>query len=516
MSATTAVVVGAGIGGLSAALHLARRGVQVTVVEKNREPGGRVGQFTREGHTFSTGPTLMIMPLLYRAELERMGIDMDAALRPQRVDPTYDVVFDDGARLAMTSDLTVMRGQLEAIEPGSFEGFLRYIDEGCRHYHLGMSGLVDRDFRRVTQFVTPANAVLALRIKALLPHYRHMGRFFDSDRLRAAFTYQDVYMGLSPFSAPSTFSLTPYSELAHGVWYPTGGMYRIAEALAEAAEAAGVTIEYRAAVRAIEVEGNRTTGVLLEDERRLVADVVVANADLPYVYRRLLPDDRPAERLARRTYSGSTISFFWGTDREYPELNPHTLFLADCYRENFDRIERNEPLPDLPSVYVHAPTRLDPATAPPGRDTLIAVVPTGHMVYDGDDPDRRAAEDASWEVELGRARRAVLARLAGLGLTDLEDHITVEATATPPTWRDHHNLQRGATHGLAHTLFQLAYLRPHNRHARYRNLYFAGASTHPGTGVPTALVSGRLAAERVADDLGLRQGPGSGPAGSAV
>lgn len=516
MSAPTVVVVGAGIGGLSAALHLARRGAQVTVVEKNGEPGGRVGQFTREGHTFSTGPTLLIMPLLYRGELERLGLDMDAALAPRRVDPTYDVVFDDGARLAMTSDLTAMRTQLEAIEPGAFGGFLRYVEEGRRHYHLGMAGLVDRDFRRATSFFTPANAVLALRIKALLPHYRHMGRFFDSPRLRAAFTYQDVYMGLSPFSAPSTFSLTPYSELSHGVWYPTGGMFRIAEVLAEAAEAAGVRIEYRAPVRAIEVAGNRTTGVLLEDERRLAADVVVANADLPYVYRRLLPDRRPAERLARRTYSGSTISFFWGTDREYPQLSPHTLFLADGYRDNFDRIERNEPLPDLPSVYVHAPTRLDPATAPPGRDTLIAVVPTGHMVYDGDDPELRAAEDAAWVVERDRARRAVLARLAGLGLTDVEDHITVEATATPPTWRAHHNLQRGATHGLAHTLFQLAYLRPHNRHATYRNLYFAGASTHPGTGVPTALVSGRLAAERIADDLRLGTGPASSLVGPMV
>ncbi|KGM14771.1 hypothetical protein N867_16170, partial [Actinotalea fermentans ATCC 43279 = JCM 9966 = DSM 3133] len=452
MSAPTAVVVGAGMAGLSAATHLARRGLQVTVVEKNGEPGGRVGQFTREGHTFSTGPTLLIMPLLYRGELERLGVDMDAALAPVRVDPTYDVVFDDGTRLAMTSDLTAMRSRLEAIEPGCFGGFLRYVEEGRRHYELGMSGLVDRDFRRATQFFTPANAVLALRIKALAPHYRHMGRFFDSDRLRAAFTYQDVYMGLSPFSAPSTFSLTPYSELAHGVWYPTGGMYRIAEVMADAATAAGAAIEYRAPVGAIEVAGNRATGVVLEDGRRLPADVVVASADLPYVYRRLLPDRRPAQRLARRTYSGSTISFFWGTDREYPELSPHTLFLADCYRENFDRIERNEPLPDLPSVYVHAPTRLDPATAPPGRDTLIAVVPTGHMVYDGDDPELRAAEDAQWAVQLDRSRRAVLARLAQLGLTDVADHITVEATATPPTWRAHHNLERGATHGLAHTL----------------------------------------------------------------
>jgi phytoene desaturase len=501
MTAPSAVVIGAGVGGLTAAIHLARRGMRVTVVEKNRGPGGRLGQFTRDGHVFSTGPTLLIMPLLYRGELARLGVDMDEALESQRVDPTYDVVFDDGARLAMTSDLTSMRAQLEAMEAGSFGGFLRYVDEGRKHYHLAMPALVDRDFRRLSDFATPANALLALRIRALLPHYRHMSRFFDSPRLRAAFTYQDVYMGLSPFSAPSTFSLTPYSELAHGVWYPKGGMYRIVEVLAALAEEAGVTFAYDEPVRRIAIEGGRASGVVLADGRLLTADVVVANADLPYVYRRLLPDAAAARALGRKTFSGSTISFFWGLDRGYPELRPHTLFLGDAYRDNFDRIERNLPLPDGPSVYVHAPTRLDAGTAPAGKDTLIAVVPTGHLTYDGDDPDLMAQEEDAWLVERERARAAVLARLAQVGLPDVADHITVEATATPTTWKARHNLERGATHGLAHTLFQLAYLRPHNRHARYRNLYFAGASTHPGTGVPTALVSGRLAAERIADDL---------------
>lgn len=500
--AREAIVVGAGVGGLSAAIHLARAGMRVTVVEKNRGPGGRLGEFRRDGHVFSTGPTLLIMPLLYAAELDRLGIDMDAALGSQRVDPTYDVVFDDGAHLAMTSDFVSMRAQLEAFEPGAFGGLLRYVDEGRRHYHLAMPRLVDRDFRRLTEFVTPANALLALRIKALLPHYRHMSRFFDSPRLKAAFTYQDVYMGLSPFSAPATFSLTPYSELAHGVWYPRGGMFRIVEVLAAAAADAGVRFEYGAPVERIEVAGGRATGVVLGSGDTLPADVVVANADLAYVYRHLLPDPARAARIGRRKFSGSALSFFWGTDKPYPQLRPHTLFLTDSYRENFDRIERNEPLPASPSVYVHAPTRLDPATAPAGRDTLIAVVPTGHLTYDGDDPAELARQEEHWAAELARARTVVLDRLAGLGLTDLAEHITVESTATPLTWRDHHNLARGATHGLAHTLFQLAYLRPHNRHARYRNLYFAGASTHPGTGVPTALVSGRLAAERIADDLG--------------
>src|SRR5665648_1037836 len=314
------------------------------------------------------------------------------------------------------------------------------------HYHLGMPRLVDRDFRRASDFFTPANALLALRIKALLPHYRHMARFFDSPRLRAAFTYQDVYMGLSPFSAPSTFSLTPYSELAHGVWYPKGGMYRIVEVLAALAEESGVTFAYDAPVRRIEIEGGRASGVVVGDDRLLPADVVVANADLPYVYRRLLPDRAAAEAMGRKTFSGSTISFFWGLDRVYPELRPHTLFLGDAYRDNFDRIERNLPLPDGPSVYVHAPARLDPGTAPAGKDTLIAVVPTGHMNYDGDDPERMAREAEMWVAARDRARAAVLARLAQVGLPDVADHITVEATATPPTWRAHHNLERGATH----------------------------------------------------------------------
>ena len=363
MSDRSVVVVGAGIGGLSAAVHLARYGLRVTVVEKNAVAGGRVGQFSREGHVFPTGATLLVMPLLYRSELARLGVDLDDALLPQRVDPTYEIVFDDGERLAMTSDLVSMRSQLEAMEPGSFGGFLRYMDEGRTNYHLGVPNLVERDFRRASEFFTPANARLALRTKALLPHYRHMGRFFRSPRLRAAFTYQDVYMGLSPFSAPSTFSLTPYSELSHGVWYPRGGMYGIVETLVALAEEAGVRFLYDQPVRSIQVDGRQVSGVVLADGDRLPAGVVLANADLPYVYRHLLPDAKPAQRIGRRASSGSAISFFWGTDTVYPELGPHTLFLADAYRENFDRIEQNRPLPTRPSVYVHAPARLDPAAA---------------------------------------------------------------------------------------------------------------------------------------------------------
>lgn len=504
MSGTSAVVIGAGVGGLAAAVHLARRGVAVTVLEKNGGPGGRLGQFARDGHVFATGPTLLVMPLLYRTELAALGADLERDLAPRRVDPTYHVVFDDGARLDLTSDLALLSAQLEAIEPGATRGLLRYLDEGRRHYTLAIPALVERDFRSAREFATPANLALMLRLRALTPHYRHLGAFFRSPRLRAAFSFQDLYMGLSPFEAPSTFSLTPYSELAHGVWYPRGGMTRLVDVLVGLAEEAGVRLRYDEPVTRIEVAGGAADHVVLADGHALRADVVVANADLPYVYRRLLPDRPAAAALARRRSSGSAISFFWGLDAPCPQLTPHTLFLADDYRENFDRIERNLPLPARPSLYVHAPARLDRDAAPAGGDTLIAVVPTGHLTSDVDDAAASSREADEWARAREEARTAVLERLALLGLTDVERHIAVEATSTPITWRDRFNLERGATHGLAHTLTQLAYLRPHNRHARYRNLYFAGASTHPGTGVPTALVSGRLAAQRVADDLRLR------------
>lgn len=487
----TVIVIGAGLGGIAAAAHLAQRGVHVIVLEKNARPGGRCDRFSRDGHTFDTGPTLFIMPHAFEDEFSSLGTPLHALLELQRVDPTYRLVFDDGSRLSLTSDLKAMHDQLEAIEPNAFQGFLRYVAEGHRHYQQAMQHLVTRDFRRAGDFFNLRNLPLLFSIKPLSRHYSHMAAFFRSPRLKAAFTFQDVYMGLSPFDAPATFSMMPYTELAHGVWYPKGGMYRVVDALMEVARRAGVEFVYHTTVAEIEVRGGRTLGVRLEDGRRLASDAVLANADLPYVYQELLPRDAEAERLARKRLSCSVISFFWGVERPYPALGPHTLFLADDYRENFDSITHGMSIPANPCVYIHAPARLDPAMAPAGQDTLIGIVPVGHMTED--EPD--------WRALVHQARQAIFRRLALLGITDLEAHIKFETCFTPLSWRKRYNLVRGATHGLCHNLTQLGYFRPGNRHARYHNLYFVGASTHPGTGMPTALISARLVAQRMMEDF---------------
>jgi len=495
MSMRSVIVIGAGIGGIAAAAHLARHGVRVTVVEKNSHPGGRCDRFSREGHHFDAGPTLMVMHPLYEAEFAALGASLGERLDLQQVDPTYHLVFDDGNQLSLTSNLDAMRQQLESIESGSYAGFVRYAEEGHRHYDLAMERLVNRDFRKATDFFTLRNIPLLFRLKPLSRHYSNMSAYFKNPRLKAAFTFQDVYMGLSPFEAPATFSMMPYTELAHGVWYPKGGMYQIVQALVEIAEQAGVEFVYDTAVERIEVNGQRARGVYLENGQAIAADAILANADLPYVYRDLLPQNGMAERLSRKRYSCSVVSFFWGVDKPYEMLGPHTLFLADDYRENFKSIIQDLALPENPSLYVHAPARLDPSMCPPGQDTLIAIVPVGHL-------DENGGQD--WGGIRDRARQEVFRRLATLGIMDLEAHLKFEISYNPLSWRKRYNLMKGSTHGLCHNLTQLGYFRPHNRHPIYHNLYFAGASTHPGTGVPTALVSARLATERMLDDFKMR------------
>jgi phytoene desaturase len=481
------LIIGSGVAGLAAGIRLAQQGFRVRIFEKNNNPGGRLDQIKREGFTFDTGPTLYVMPHLYASELAHLGIQSHAALKLQRVDPSYHLYFEDGSQLALTSDMKCLGEQIERLEPGAPIRLLDYLAEGGQHYDLALSHLVQRDFRKATDFFNFSNLRLIFQVKALKSHYAHMGKYFNDPHLKAAFTFQDMYMGLSPFEAPTTFSLMQYSELEHGVWYPRGGMYHISETLVQAADNAGVEINLNSPVMKINLDGSRAAGVTLEDGERVQGDYVIANADLPYVYSQLLPYDGTMQRLKRKRYSCSTISFFWGLDSIVAELEPHMLFLAEDYRGGFKALNGG-PLPERPSLYVHTPTRLDPSLAPPGKDSVIGIVPVGNL---------DSHPDQDWQSVRDYARQAIFNRLKSVGIESFPERIKFETCFTPCSWRKRYNLYKGATHGLSHTLTQLAYMRPHNQHKRYRNLYFVGASTHPGTGVPTVLVSARLAAERI-------------------
>jgi phytoene desaturase len=495
----TALVIGAGIGGIATAGRLARSGYKVTVIEKTNQPGGRCNQIIQDGHRFDIGPTLFLMPEVFAETYAAMGERMENHLDLQRIDPTYRVRFDDGLELALTANINDMQEQLEAIEPGSFNGFLRYMVEGNQHYRMSLSHFVGRNFYNLAEYFSIANLPLLFKLKALVKHYNNVGNYFTDPRLKAAFTFQNMYLGLSPYDAPATFSLLQYTELADGVWFPMGGMYRVIESLVAIAEKLGVQFIYDAPAAEIEISDNRATGVKLMDGRRFTADIVVANADLPYVYRNLLPaaaDQAEADKLDKKKFTCSTIMFYWGVDKVYDDLQHHNVFLAGDYKASFDDIFDSYTLPAEPSFYVHAPARTDSAAAPDGQDTLMVLVPVGHL-------NDEVKQD--WDALIARARRQVFERLAKMGITDLDKHIKFEICYSPQEWLDIYNLAKGAAFGLSHNFTQVGYLRPKNQHGRYKNLYFAGASTHPGTGLPIVLLSARLTTERILRDAGQPQ-----------
>jgi len=491
----TALVIGAGLGGIAAAARLARAGFNVKVLEKQEAPGGRCSQLIRDGHRFDTGATLFLMPEVFAETYTALGERMEDHLDLHRIDPTYRIRFEDDTQLSLTSNLNAMQAQLEAIEPGSFGGMLRYLVEGHESYHLCLQRFVGRNFYNLPQYFSLQNLPLLFKLKALVKHYDNIGHYFQDPHLKAAFAFQNMYLGLSPFDAPATYSLVQYTELADGVWFPAGGIYRVIENLVSIAEAQGVRFVYNTPVKQIEVDGNHATGVVLQDGSHTSADVIIANADLPYVYSHLLPDKAEADHLEHLKYTCSAIMFYWGVDTVYPQLGTHNVFLADDYRTSFDRIFNDHLLPDEPSFYVHAPARTDPSAAPLGQDTLMVLVPAGHL---------DTGIDQDWHKLQARARSAVINRLsASVGVVDLEQHLKFEVSYTPCDWLSMYNLAKGAAFGLSHNFMQVGYLRPHNRHHRYSNLYFVGSSTHPGTGLPMVLLSARLTTERILKEIGI-------------
>ena len=485
-----AIVIGAGLGGIVASARLARAGYNVTVFEKNSRPGGRTDIIERDGFRFDTGPTLFLMPEVFAETYRDIGEHIEDHLDLLRLDPTYRVHFHDGSSFDITADLNKMREHIESIEPGAFKAFLEFISEGYSHYHLSLKNFVGRNFTSWLDYLSPTNMPLIFRVKALRKHYRNTSRYFKDSRLRAAFSFQNMYLGISPYDAMATYSLLQYSEIADGVWFPRGGMYKLIESLTAIAEGLGVEFRYDSPVSRIDVESSRASGVTLENGEHLKADLIIANADLPYVYSELLPEDKYSERLEKRKYSSSAIMFYWGIkgDRS-PLLLHHNVFLADHrYKESFDQIFQDLTLPDEPSFYICASTRTDPGSTPADCDSLLALVPVGHI-------DDKKPQD--WPAIKGKAREAVFSGLDAIGLTELSDSIVFEETIGPEDYLNHLNLAKGAAFGLSHNFSQVGYMRPHNRHRRYRNLYFVGASTHPGTGLPMVLISARLVVERI-------------------
>ncbi len=499
--ALKAIIVGAGIGGLATAIRLrSQLGCDVTVLEKNSTVGGRCNVLVDRGYHFDIGPSLLLMTDVYRDLFASAGENFDEHVKLVKMEPNYRVNFSDGSELEMSSDLPRMIENLEKIEIGAGQGYLRFLYDASLKYRIGRKKFVERNFNKASDFFSIENLMLLGKLNALNTLYGHVSKFFQDDRLRQAFSMQTMYLGISPFSAPAVYTLLAYTELAEdGLYFPLGGTYALPLAMAAVASRIGVEIETGVSVARIIVENGSTRGVQLEDKGFLPADIVISNADLPYTYTDLL-QDRPAkyaeERWKKDNFTCSAFNLYLGTDKEFPQLRHHNFFLGPDYRKNFEAIFDRKEIPAYPSFYVNSVTKTDRTLAPHGGDNIFVLVPVPHL-----------SPATKWDPDdIASFKDKVYGQLEDRGLTDLRKHVVVEHVYTPNDWKERFNLKYGAAFGLSHGLAQVGYFRPANRAAHAKGLYFVGASTAPGTGVPLVCIGAKLVVEQIAADLSNGRG----------
>ena len=486
------VVVGAGIGGLAAAVRLAHAGYAVTVVERHSVPGGRAGIWKSEGFTFDTGPSMVMMRECWDDLFQAVGRRLEDYLTLVRCDPCYRLHFADGSRLEMTSDLPQLVANLERIEPGCGRRALEWLAHTGELYRRGIA-FIRRDMHRPLAMLQVGQMGLRYGRSALGDLQAMVRRFFTDERLRQAVTFQSLYLGLSPYNSLGIYGLLAHTEIAGGIYYPLGGMHQLALALERVGEELGVRYHYGAPVTDLVRDSRRVSAVRLEDGREIKGDVIIANSDLPYTYARLLGEPYPG--IQQKSFSCSVVLLYLGVRRTYPQLLHHNLIVSRDLAESCRLLCDDHRMPEDPPFYVVATTRTDPGQAPPGCESLFVLV-----VAPSQDPER----PIDWSVEGPRVERRTLERLEALGCRGIRRHIVTKRLITPSDFTSEFGNLRGEAFGLAHGFRQIGYFRPHNRHARYRNLYFVGQSTHPGCGLPMVLISAELAAARIGREVPTR------------
>ncbi|WFE45507.1 phytoene desaturase family protein [Verrucosispora sp. WMMD1129] len=477
------VVVGAGLGGLACALHLAGSGRQVTVLEREPVPGGRAGRLSVDGYEFDTGPTVLTMPDLIAEALAAVGEELTDWLDLVPLDPAYRAYYPDGSTLDVLTDTAAMAAEISRVcGPREADGYLRFVDFARNLWRLERTDFIERNLDAPTDLLT-GNLLKLVATGAFRRLQTKIDQFFRDPRTRRIFSFQAMYAGLAPHDALAIYAVIAYLDSVAGVFFPRGGIHAVSRGLAGAAEKHGVRIRYGTTVTRVETANGRATGVVTADGEFVPADAVVLNPDLPVAYRDLLPP----VRQRRLTYSPSCVVLHVGSTQGYSRIAHHNIHFGRAWQGTFDEVIRRGNLMSDPSLLVTNPSRTDPAVAPTGRHTYYVLAPVPNL--------DRAPFD--WRGDLtARYTDQLIATLEERGYVGFGAGVEVLRAITPAEWAEQ-GMAAGTPFASAHTLFQTGPFRPSNLHRSLSNVVFVGSGTQPGVGVPMVLISGKLAASRI-------------------
>lgn len=480
-------IVGAGPGGLTAAMLLARRGFKVRIFEKAAQVGGRNAAIIRNGYKFDTGPTFLMMKFILDEVFEEADRNINDYLKPVKLEPMYRLQFKD-VRLEPTTEREAMLQQIDGSFPGNRDGYDRFMAVEKRRFEL-MYPCLQKEYSSFSQYLSKGFMKAARNLSLGRSLIGVLGDYFKDEKLKLSFTFQSKYLGMSAWDCPGAFAILPYVEHAFGVYHTMGGLSEISEAMAKVCREYGIEIHLNTPVKQLLIENKKVRGVELGNGEQILADETVLNADFGYAMKNLIPPNilkkYSPEKVDSRKYSCSTFMLHLGLDKIY-DLPHHTVFFAEDYKGNIQDIFENKVLSKDLSFYVRNASVTDSTLAPDGHSSVYVLVPVPNQKSEIDwNKEKKAFRDCVMKALIERAK-----------MSDLEDHIREEIIFTPQTWQDM-NIQYGATFNLAHSFMQMLYFRPRNKFEELDNCYLVGGGTHPGSGLPTIYESGRIAANLI-------------------
>lgn len=493
-SGADAIVIGAGLGGLAAAMRLGAKGYRVTVLDRLDMPGGRGSSITQGGHRFDLGPTIVTVPQGLRELWADCGRDFDRDVDLRALDPFYEIHFQDGSTFTARQSDEAMRDEVARLSPRDLAGYDRFLKDSERRYWFGFEDLGRRSMHRLADLLKVLPTFAMLRADKSV--YAHAASRVKDERLRFALSFHPLFIGGDPFHVTSMYILVSHLEKAFGVHYAMGGVGAIALAMAGVIAAQGGQLRLNAEVDEILLEGGRAKGVRLADGQVLAADVVVSNADAGHTYDRLLRN-HPRRRwtpgkLARKRWSMGLFVWYFGTRGtrlKWPDVGHHTILVGPRYKQHIRDIFIRGRLADDMSLYVHRPSVTDPSVAPAGDDTFYALSPVPHLGIGTTD----------WQTEAEPYRQKMQATLEERLLPGLGAHLSEQLVFTPDTFQSRYLSPYGSGFSIEPRILQSAWFRPHNVSEEAACLYLVGAGTHPGAGLPGVVASAEVLGKLVPD-----------------
>lgn len=477
-----AVVIGAGFGGLAAAIRLGARGYRVTIVEKLEQAGGRASVFKQDGYTFDAGPTIITAPFVFEELWELCGKKMHDYMPLKAMDPFYRIRFDDGDTFTCTGDADFMRKEVARFNPDDVAGYEKFFEESKANYSLGFS-LMHKPFHKFIEMMKFLPELISKRADRTV--YGHVAKHIKNEKLRIALSFHPLFVGGNPLKVTSVYSLIAYLEREYGVHYAFGGTGALVQGMLDLVEGQGGKILYNSPVREVLVEDDRASGVLLDNGNAIQSDIVVSNADSAWGYMNLLPN-RKKKRWTRKkinkvNYSMSLFVWYFGTHKKYDDVDHHTILMGPRYKGLLKDIFQKKVLAEDFSLYLHRPTATDPSLAPEGCDAFYVLSPVPHL-----------ESDVDWNIETERYRQKIQDRLEETVMPELSKNLATSKVFTPLDFKERLNAPNGAAFGPEPLFTQSGWFRPHNVSEELKGLYLVGAGTHPGAGLPGVITSAQV------------------------